>query len=80
MVKLAARRALEASNPTVRFQARLRDQVFHGANELWRVECADGLVLTLRTSSRPSSGDAENLEFEFSSADAVPVRQSEERV
>ena len=63
----------------VRFQATLRDQVFHGANELWRVECADGQVLTLRTSSRPSSGDGA-FEFEFFAADAVPVRPSEERV
>jgi spermidine/putrescine ABC transporter ATP-binding subunit len=68
-----------AVNPCVRFQAKLRDRVFHGANELWRVECADGQVLTLRTSSRPSGDDGANLEFEFSSADAVPVRPSEER-
>ena len=67
-------------SPTVRFHAQLRDQVFHGANELWSVECADGQVLTLRTSSRPPGDDARNLEFEFSSADAIPVRPSEERV
>ncbi len=66
----------------VRFQAKLRDQVFHGANELWRVECADGQVLTLRTSSRPPSdgGNSHQFELEFASADAVPVRPSEERV
>jgi len=70
---------VSAANPTIRFQARLRDQVFHGANELWRVECAGGQVLTLRISSRPPALNAENLQFEFSSADAVPVRPSEER-
>ena len=67
------------TGPTIRFQANLRDQVFHGANELWRVECTDGQVLTLRTSSRPPGGEGA-LEFEFSSADAIPVRPSEERV
>ena len=62
----------------VRFVARVRDQVFHGANELWRVECADGQILTLRISSRPVTD--EQVEFEFSPVDAVPVRSSEERV
>jgi spermidine/putrescine transport system ATP-binding protein len=33
---------LPTTGPTIRFQANLRDQVFHGANELWRVECTDG--------------------------------------
>jgi len=66
------------SSASIRFRARLRDQVFHGANELWRVECADGQVLTLRTSSRPVGDGA--MEFEFFAADAVPVRRSEERV
>jgi hypothetical protein len=62
----------------VRFVAHVRDQVFHGANELWRVECADGQILTLRISSRPVTDG--QVEFEFSPADAVPVRSSEERV
>ena len=62
----------------VRFVAHVRDQVFHGANELWRVECDDGQILTLRISSRPVTDG--QVEFEFSPADAVPVRSSEERV
>ena len=62
----------------VRFVARVRDQVFHGANELWRVECADGQILTLRISSRPVTDG--QVEFEFNPVDAVPVRSSEERV
>jgi spermidine/putrescine transport system ATP-binding protein len=68
-------------NGTVRFRAKLRDQVFHGANELWRVECVDGQILTLRTASHPVAdrGDS-GFEFEFFAADAVPVRPSEERV
>ncbi len=69
---------LSTTSPIIRFQARLRDQAFHGANELWRVECADGQVLTLRTSSRPPVGEG-MLEFEFCAADAIAVRPSEER-
>ena len=67
------------ANGPSRFQATLRDQVFHGANELWRVECSDGQVLTVRTSSRPPAGDGE-FEFEFFASDVVLVRASEERV
>lgn len=45
---------------------------------LLQVGCADGLTLSVRVpSSAPLTG---NLEFEFFPADAVPVRQSEERV
>jgi len=66
---------------SIHFRAKLRDQVFHGANELWRVECAEGRILTLRTSSRPASNGGDGtLEFEFFARDAVPVRPSEERV
>ena len=71
---------IDSPSSTVRFKAKLRDQVFHGANELWRVECADGQVLTLRTSSRPLGEIGQDLQFEFSSADAVPVRPSQERI
>ena len=63
----------------IRFHAKLRDQIFHGANELWRIECADGQMLTVRTSSGPL-GDGGAFEFEFFHADAVSVRDSEERV
>ncbi|MGB9199397.1 MAG: ABC transporter ATP-binding protein [Terriglobales bacterium] len=68
-----------SGNPIAHFQAKVCDQVFHGANELWRIECADGQVLTLRTSSRPAVDSDANLQFEFFSADAVPVRPSQER-
>ena len=73
----------DSTSSVVGFNAKLRDQVFHGANELWRIECADGQVLTVRTSTQSLSGAANNgnnLHFEFDSADAVPVRPSEERV
>jgi hypothetical protein len=52
-------------------------QAFHGATELIRVECADGLVLVARTAS---GGSVHNeVELEFSAADAVLVRESPER-
>jgi hypothetical protein len=71
-------RIAAGSTGAVCFSARVRDQVFHGANELWRVECADGQILTLRTAARPLTDN--QVELEFSPADAVPVRPSEERV
>ena len=52
-------------------------QAFHGATDLIRVECADGLVLSLRTASGGIKED--NVELEFSPADAIPVRESPER-
>jgi ABC-type Fe3+/spermidine/putrescine transport system ATPase subunit len=56
----------------IRFRATLRDQAFHGATELLRVECAGGLILTIRTASHELPKGP--LEFEFNAADAVPVR------
>jgi len=62
---------------TVCVKAKVLTQAFHGATDLIRVECADGLVLTLRT---PSGGiKGENVEVEFDPADAIPVRESPER-
>ena len=60
----------------VRVSGRVLTQAFHGATELIRVECADGLVLTVRTASGLTD---ENVELEFSSDDAVLVRKSPER-
>ena len=71
-------RIAAGSAGAVRFMARVRDQVFHGANELWRVECADGQILTLRISSRPVTDEA--VAFEFFPVDAVAVQPSEERL
>jgi ABC-type Fe3+/spermidine/putrescine transport system ATPase subunit len=64
--------AAPTSNAAVRFRAKLRDQAFHGATDLLRVESDGGLILTIRTASRdlPESP----LEFEFSAADAIQVR------
>jgi putative spermidine/putrescine transport system ATP-binding protein len=60
----------------VRFRAGLRTRIFHGATELLQAECADGLVLSLRTASHENRhGD---LDLEFAPADAIAVRESEE--
>lgn len=63
---------------SVRIRGRVLQQAFHGATELIRVECSDGLMLTART---PGSGATLNaVELEFSPADAIPVRESPERM
>src|SRR5271169_3866482 len=62
------------SNATIRFRANLRDQAFHGATDLLRVESAGGLILTIRAASRDLRNSEAPLEFEFSAADAIPVR------
>lgn len=62
---------------TVRVQGRVAHQAFHGATELIRAQCADGLVLVVRTAS--SGGLRDEVELEFSGADAIPVRESPER-
>jgi ABC-type Fe3+/spermidine/putrescine transport system ATPase subunit len=61
----------------VRLPGRVVNQAFHGATELIRVQCAEGLVLVVRTPS--SVADHAEVALEFSPADAVPVRKSAER-
>jgi ABC-type Fe3+/spermidine/putrescine transport system ATPase subunit len=65
-----------SENPsgTVRVRGRVLNQAFHGATELIRVQCADGLVLVVRT---PSGAVLESeVELAFTPADAVSVRES----
>jgi len=61
----------------VRAHGRVLHQAFHGATELIRVECADGFVVVARTAS--GGGAHDEVELEFSAADAVLVRGSPER-
>lgn len=62
----------------VRFRGKLQLRAFHGATELLRIECADGLTFSVRAGARAEwQGE---LEFEFDPADAVPVRTSAERI
>lgn len=62
----------------VRGKGRVLNQAFHGATDLIRVECIDGLVLVARTAS--SGAAHQQVELEFSPADAIPVRESPERI
>jgi ABC-type Fe3+/spermidine/putrescine transport system ATPase subunit len=75
-VRLAAGNSAMAGG--VRIRGKVRHQAFHGATELIRVECGDGLVLVVRTPG--SSGALDDVELEFSSADAILVRESPERI
>jgi len=61
----------------VHVRSKVLTQAFHGATDLIRVECADGLVLSLRTAS--GGIKEQNVELEFCPADAIPVRESPER-
>lgn len=62
---------------SVRVRGHILQQAFHGATELIRVRCSDELVLTVRT---PSGNILQNdVELEFSPADAIPVSESPER-
>jgi ABC-type Fe3+/spermidine/putrescine transport system ATPase subunit len=61
----------------VRFRGKILRQAFHGATELLQIECDSGLVLSVRTASQENR--SEDVELEFSPADAVPVRASEGR-
>ncbi len=62
----------------IRFRGRVCHRAFHGSTELLQVECADGLKISLRTATRESW--PQELELEFSPDDAVPVRESAERI
>jgi ABC-type Fe3+/spermidine/putrescine transport system ATPase subunit len=75
-VRLADGNAAMAGS--VRVCGKVRHRAFHGATELIRVESSDGLVLVVRT---PGSGGAlDEVQLEFSSADAILVRESPERI
>src|SRR3954465_8207927 len=71
---------LASSSPApnaIRIRGRILQQAFHGATELLRGQCAEGLVLTVRI---PSGTPLQTqVEFEFLPADAVPLRESPER-
>jgi ABC-type Fe3+/spermidine/putrescine transport system ATPase subunit len=76
-IRMAAGVSGGAGSDPVRVRGRVLNQAFQGATELIRVECADGLVLVVRTAS--GVGLQNEVEIEFSPADAVQVRDSPER-
>jgi spermidine/putrescine transport system ATP-binding protein len=67
-----------AADGNVRVRGRVLHQAFHGATELIRVDCGDGLVLVVRTPG--SGGTLNDVELEFSPSDAIVVRESPERI
>lgn len=67
-----------SSEDAVVFRGKVKQKAFHGATELFQVECADGLTFSVRTASQ---GELHGeLESEFQPSDAVPVRESPERI
>src|SRR5437588_9786996 len=68
-----------AGNPdsdSVRFRGKVMRQAFHGATELLQIECADGLLLSMRTAGGENCQGS--LFLEFLPGDAIPVRKSQE--
>lgn len=65
------------TNSTVRVRGRVIHQAFHGATELIRVDCGNGLILVVRTASGATLQT--EVELEFDSLDAIAVRESPER-
>ena len=61
----------------IRIRGQVLHQAFHGATELIRVQCADGLIFLARI---PGGTDIQNeVDLEFLTADAIPVLESPER-
>lgn len=75
-IRLASREG-SAPSGAVRVRGRVLQQAFHGATQLIRVTCAEGLVLVVRTPS--GAGTPDEVELEFFPADVVEVRESPER-
>jgi spermidine/putrescine transport system ATP-binding protein len=68
-------RAAGTNPEAAKFPARVIDHSFHGASELVRVQTSDGQPLTVRSSQRGLLRG--EVQLEFNSQDAVPVRESE---
>ena len=75
-IRLASKNMPEAGK--VRIRGKVRQQAFHGATELIRVECGNGLMLVARTPA--TSAVMDNVDLEFFPTDAVLVRESAERI
>ena len=60
----------------IRIRGKVRQHSFHGATEALTVECPGGLLLSITV----AGGEAchEEVDLEFSPADAVPLRESRE--
>jgi spermidine/putrescine transport system ATP-binding protein len=68
---------ISGASDAVQVRGRVLHQAFHGATELIRVDCGEGLVLVVRTAS---SVELQNeIELEFFPSDTVLVRESPDR-
>jgi ABC-type Fe3+/spermidine/putrescine transport system ATPase subunit len=73
----AAGKSTNTEIDPVRVRGKVVHRAFHGATDLIRVECDQGLVLVARTAS---GGNIQHeVELEFSPAEAVTVRESPRR-
>jgi ABC-type Fe3+/spermidine/putrescine transport system ATPase subunit len=75
-IRMAPQNLREAGG--VRVSGTISHQAFHGATELIRVDCGNGLTLVVRIPA--SDAVLGNVALEFSPADAVPVSESAERI
>jgi ABC-type Fe3+/spermidine/putrescine transport system ATPase subunit len=71
------RLASAASEGMVQFNGRVQHQAFHGATELVRVECGDGLVFLVRLAGAGAGTVGTPLQLAFSPQDAIVVRDVE---
>ncbi len=71
------RLASGACNGGVQIVGRVLHQAFHGATEMVRVECADGLVFLIRLTGPGGAKIGDSLRLEFSPQDAIAVRDVE---
>ena len=60
------------SASTVRFRARIQQQIYSGSSELLELDCAGELLRARIPASGPLTGEHE---FQFSAADAIPVKE-----
>lgn len=77
-VRVASPNPRPSGGNAVLVRGRVRHRAFHGSTDLLQVECADGLTLAVRTAAKERWPD--DLELEFSPEDAIPVRESPERL
>ncbi len=71
------RLASSNNDGSVQFEGRVQHQAFHGATEMVRVECADGLVFLVRLAGTGAGAVGASLQLEFSPQDVVAVRDAE---
>jgi hypothetical protein len=71
------RLASGAAAGSVQFEGLVRHQAFHGATEMVRVECADGLIFLIRWTGPGGAKIGDAVRLEFSPRDAIAVDDAE---